>query len=78
MLNNSFKHQATLSFVSTSAMPDQNVLIAWPVVMQLAVFSRTAHPNNFTFITVLSWVLTKTPGLQTAEDLLRSIDIKNV
>lgn len=36
--------------------------IAWPPVLLLAAFSRTAHPNNLTLDTALPWGLSSTPA----------------
>ncbi len=36
------------------------MLNAWPLVLLLAAFLRTAHPNNFTLDTALPWVLSNT------------------
>ncbi len=48
-------------------MPVQNAPVrngptAWPPVLLLAAFSRTAHPNDFTLDTALLWVLSNTPA----------------
>ncbi len=57
-----------ISLISiTSEVPVENVpvrigQIAWPPVLMLAAFSRTAHPNNFTLDTALPWVLRNTPA----------------
>ncbi len=59
--------KTVLLIVDTSAVPVQNHFvrngpIAWPPVLLLAAFSRTAHPNNFTLDTALPWVLSNTPA----------------
>ncbi len=46
----------------TSAVPVQNGLIAWPLALLLAAFSKTTHPNSFTLETALPWVLSNTPA----------------
>ena len=55
-----------LILICTSAVLVQNMsvmngLITWPLVLLLADFSRTAHPNNFTLDAALHCVLSKTP-----------------
>lgn len=56
----------TKPFEVTSHVPIQNVPFrhgsnAWPLVLLLAVFLRTAHPNNSTLDAALLWVLSNTP-----------------
>lgn len=36
--------------------------IAWPLVLLLAAFPRTAHPKNFTLNTAFPWLLSNTPA----------------
>ncbi len=38
---------------STSAVPVWNRMITWPPALLIRAFSRTTHPNNFTFATAL-------------------------
>ena len=42
-------------------VPVRNRPIAWPPILLLAAFLRTAHPNNFTLHTALPCVLSNTP-----------------
>ncbi len=50
------------SAVPIQNMPVQNRSIAWPPVLLLPAFSKTAHPNNFRLDTALPWVLSNTPA----------------
>ncbi len=62
LLNKSILDLIIISAVPVQNVPVQNGPIAWPQVLLLAAFSRTAHPSNFIVNTALPLVLSNTPA----------------